>query len=704
MRKALLSFILVFSFILYTTTAIAQEVPDNTSKMAAVMINVTTSVVGGTGEIKLSWLPEDNSTRYEVFRRDVGAATWGNIRATLEKEATEFVDDNVQTGKAYEYRIFRYYDAMGNYDSLQVLNFIGSGYVCAGIDVEPVEPNGRVLLIVDKTIYPAIESQIETLKEDLILEGWGVEIKEGERALRFDSLKVQLTKKQILESAAISSSQLKAVFLIGRIPVPYSGNLYPDGHGNHIGAWPSDSYYSSLTDFYWTDNIDFETNGRRDDQKNVKGDGKFDQSVIGKNVDLYVGRLDLYNMPAFAESEVDLIKQYLDRDHKYRTGELLLEKRGLIDESFNPKSYIETFGASAYRNFATLLGNENVVKADWFTTLKTDSYLWAYGCGGGTNTSASGIGKTQDYVDNDVNSVYTLTFGSYFGDWDSTNNFLRAPLCSKPASLISAWVARPPWYFHHMALGYPIGYSAQLSQNNSNEYYSVLLKKSTQTQYVLYAAGLNGVHAALLGDPTLGMYPNAVNMPSNLAMVNTEEAVKISWEAPPTDDPIWFNVYRSSKEDGPYDKINSEPLAGTTYDDADEIEGLYYYMVRSIQTVTNNSGSVQMLSRGIKSSIDIPVGVDEFAIEDMVEVYPNPAISDANIKITTNSPTDIRISIVDLEGNTIKNYDKYSLATGTHSFNWNLLDVNGTKVSNGIYIAKIVMNSRTIMSKIIVAQ
>ena len=48
-----------------------------------------------------------------------------------------------------------------------------------------------------------------------------------------------------------------------------------------------------------------------------------------------------------------------------------------------------------------------------------------------------------------------MFFGSYFGDWDSQNDFLRAALATTNYTLTSAWVGRPYWFFHHMALGKP---------------------------------------------------------------------------------------------------------------------------------------------------------------------------------------------------------------------------------------------------------
>ena len=59
--------------------------------------------------------------------------------------------------------------------------------------------------------------------------------------------------KRIIQADYSSDpAQVRAVFLFGHIPVAYSGNLNPDGHPNHQGAWPTDAYYGDM-DGSWTD-------------------------------------------------------------------------------------------------------------------------------------------------------------------------------------------------------------------------------------------------------------------------------------------------------------------------------------------------------------------------------------------------------------------------------------------------------------------
>ena len=105
-----------------------------------------------------------------------------------------------------------------------------------------------------------------------------------------------------------------------------------------------------------------------------------------------------------------------------------------MDDNFGGFSG-EAFAANAWRIFPTVIGRNNIVASDFETTLKDSAWQWAYGCGGGTYTSAGGIGATSDFNTSPVKAIFTMMFGSYFGDWDAQNNFLRAPLCAPEPAL-----------------------------------------------------------------------------------------------------------------------------------------------------------------------------------------------------------------------------------------------------------------------------
>ena len=318
--------------------------------------------------------------------------------------------------------------------------------------------------------------------------------------------------------------------------------------------------------------------------RNIPGDGKFDQSLIPTNLELQIGRVDLSNMPAFASSEQQLLKNYLDKDHDYRNKIFTAVHRGLIDDNFGFFGG-EAFAASGYKNFAPLVGSGNVTANDYITTTIGNSYLWVYGCGGGTYTSAGGIGTTADFAASNTEGVFSMLFGSYFGDWDSQNNFLRAPL-AQGKTLTDVWSGRPHWQFHHMALGENIGYDVHTSQNNGSLYF---------TNY-----GGRFIHVALMGDPTLR---NDIIAPvSNVIATTVGTNCNITWTAS-VDTVLGYNIYMKNDTMTRYVCVNQNIITGTSYTDLCLMHpGIYTYMVRAVLLQVSPSGSYYNLSTGISDT------------------------------------------------------------------------------------------------------
>jgi hypothetical protein len=215
----------------------------------------------------------------------------------------------------------------------------------AGLQAPLVDARGSLVLLVDASKVAALGARLDRLVEDLVGDGWQV--------LRHDvapTASVPSVKALIAADVAANPLAVKAVFLLGRVPVPYSGSLAPDGHPDHQGAWPADVYYGELQG-PWTDTSVNTTVASRLENRNVPGDGKFDQTAIPSDVDLAVGRVDFANLPAFAASETQLLQQYLDKDHDYRHKVFAVDQRAVIDDNFGWFSG-EAFAASGFRNFS----------------------------------------------------------------------------------------------------------------------------------------------------------------------------------------------------------------------------------------------------------------------------------------------------------------------------------------------------------------
>ncbi|MCU0863697.1 MAG: fibronectin type III domain-containing protein [Planctomycetes bacterium] len=537
-------------------------------------VPVTVTVDAWTPAISLAWPFNVNAQDYTVARRVEGATAFEpTIIVPGGGTATGWTDTAVTAGQRYEYHVVRRHPT----------DFFLQGYtlLSAGIEASLTDQRGKLVLLVDQRMAAPLAKRFDRFISDLQGDGWSV--------IRHDVGPydpVTSVKALIVAAYLADPANVKAVVLLGRIPVPYSGNLAPDGHSDHIGAWPADVYYGEM-DGVWTDSSVNNPNASRPQNRNIPGDGKFDQSTIPGQVELMVGRIDFSQFTAFGMSEEQHLVRYLDKNHDWRHKRFTAAPRAVIDDNFGFVNG-EAFAASGWRNFGSLLGPSNVTEADYFTTLNTTSgsgYLWSYGCGGGWYSGATGIGTTQDFVTSTNRSVFTVLFGSYFGDWDSEDNFLRAPLGSG-WTLASFWAGRPHWGFYQMGMGAPIGSGALATQNE----------------------GVNGglfarlIHIALMGDPTLRMH--IVEPPSQVQVIPTRSGHEVHWAAP-REAVDGYHVYRAQSTNGPWTRITTVPITGTRFIPALSPGVLPLYMVRSIKLTTTPTGSYWNSSQGILASSPI---------------------------------------------------------------------------------------------------
>jgi len=665
--------------------------------------------------IKIKWEKNQLASQYAIFRKLLKDANFSNQPlAILDSNTLEFIDNNVLPNVFYDYEVAAY--SLGSVQSggnKVPINFIAYGYVTAGVEVLPPDYFGYALILVDETMLGAngISKEIDQLKEDLREEGWGVIVKTVPRAEKFDGKLVKDVKKIVRDEFANTNNRITALYLIGRVPVPYSGDLNPDAHPEHRGAWPADIYYSYVdSEFDWTDNIvNRVLDGQREENKNVPGDGKFDQSTIeSREARFGVGRVDFYNMDLFfskdvANPELELVRKYLIRSHKYRTGQLPVKWEGLIDNNFNPDTNPElAFASSGWRNLGSIVGIGKIKEGDILTLLSQENYLFTYGCGPGSYQSAGGIGSSTDFSKANLNGIFTMLFGSYFGDWDSKNNLMRAALAANPGVLTCSWAGRPHWYYHQMAANIPIASSALLSHNNLVTYKPNVVFTSQYPNGVIYAVGMKQIHTALMGDPTLRLYSSDVPAPKNLvATFLGKYKTKLTWDAPPLGGPlpITYNIYRSNSKYGLYERINQKPITENEFTDSINYDGEMFYQVRAIRIQNSNTANFYNMSRGIFASVVLSDVEDNSNLSNL-EIYPNPASNFINIDLQITNSSIYELSIFDILGNNVRNIINEFVYSGNYNFRLELKDNSGNKLPSGIYYLKL-SNGKNSTSKLI---
>lgn len=449
-----------------------------TAREVAVEIRVSRT---STNYLRLSWLQQNNSTRYQVFTKTSDGKGWDRL-ADLKGTDTAFTDSSYTMGTRKEYRVAR---TSSNYTG-----FDGNGYIVAGFDVPATAQLGRALVVIEDQYRQTAQNLVADYLKQLENEGYTLDTHYVNKNDSVTAVKDWLFKKWSADKNTFTT-----ILLLGRVPVPYSGNYRPDGHPEHTGAWPADLYYGAF-DIGWTDNTINNTQAQYNRNHNVPGDGKFDLSrynatsqVNIQYVNVPVGRVDLSNMPSFG-ADTFLIKRYMNKALDFRTGRRKARLKSLVDDNFGYFGS-EAFASGGFRN-GSVFSAWDISTSDYRSEMSAHSYLLSYGCGAGSYTSCAGVSSSAAFVSDSLLNPFTLIFGSYFGDWDNQDNFLRAPLASKGWGLSSVWSGRPYWMMHSCAQGAPLAQAVLHTQNTWNVY---------------NAAGfMAGVHVALMGDPTLRMF------------------------------------------------------------------------------------------------------------------------------------------------------------------------------------------------------
>lgn len=534
--------------------------------------------------LKLRWVAANDSVM-TIHRKLRDAKSWpAKALVTLKAGETSYEDTTVSAGNAYEYRLYRITKA----------KTYAYTYLYGGVKSSQVSLKKTILLLVDDRVRTGINAELDRLRNDLANESWNVAdltIPAGRNAAQV---------KDTIKMFYAQNPGLTTIFIIGHVAVPYSGNTNWDGHPDHQGAWVCDNFYADI-DGVWTDEFVSNLTPGRDENKNDLDDGKWDNDQIPSDIEFEVGRVDFFNMPALGKSEVQLLKNYLEKDHKFRIGQIRPERRAIVQDNFNFQA--EYFGSSGYKNYTVFFGPDSVKTDEFRNRLLEKSYLCAYGAGGGWYQGAGGISTTGDMAKDSLRTVFTFLFGSYFGDWDVQDNFLRSSLASGTI-LTCAWAGRPGWQIHHMAMGESIGFSTRTTINDN--------------LYVVSPYGNRGAHVSLLGDPSLTLFP--VIPPGALTAVESGKFINLSWVASP-EASEGYTVLRRKMTDKEFTRV-ADQIKTTSYQDQCLEQGIdYEYLVCAVKLETDASGSFFNRSAGSRATIRIKNNALTKAVAEATKDY-----------------------------------------------------------------------------------
>jgi hypothetical protein len=545
-------------------------------------VEISATVQVSPPQITLHWENDDiyGVTNFTIYRKAKDATSW-NFLTSLNGSTFSWTDPNVSVGSTYEYQIFK--GASGH---------VGYGYIYSGINASLIENRGKLVLMVATNGLDSLSNELARLQSDIVGDGWQVirhDVSSNDTPANVKSL--------IVSDYHADPTNVQAVFLFGHVPILQSGFLDYDTHGARPMA--TDSYYADMN-----------------------GDWSSSPSYLPSDVELMVSRVDLANMPGNAApgvfaNEVELLRNYLNKDHRWRHKLFNVPRRALMADRFGDLGG-EARSATGYRNFEPMVGPGNTLLANvsdaslptncWLSLLSSNSYLWTYACGGGQDTTMSAMGAHGQYFDawsadlvaQDAKAIFFMLEGSWMGNWDHTDNFLRSVLAIPTMGLACCCIAgRPHAFYHHMGLGEPIGYGIRLTMNNSTLY------RSQSNDFA------RAIYIELLGDPTLRLEP--ISPPSNLSAAVNGSGVALNW-SPSTDSVAGYHVYRATSSAGPFTRLTNSLVTGTNFTDPSVPAGFYAYMVRAVALQTNPSGSYFNPSQGIFTSVSVTASLPPITV------------------------------------------------------------------------------------------
>ena len=597
MRRNILFTVVVFLLVAFSKKMYSQCVPN------FFMFSNRVECLGDAG-VKIHWTQEQ-WVAHDVYRRSPGDTVWGAplypnywgapvlVGGSLIKNY--YLASDQLPGTTYEYRFTRFVGG-GSY----------SGYIMAGCELPEVVNRGNVIIVASNLIADSLGAELETMRKDLIADGYKVtQFEVNETA---SPVEVKSSIQSIYES--LNHSEKAYIYLIGNVPVPYSGKMMNDDVGEHRGAWPSDVYYADM-DGIWTDSLIYWTDAARDENDNIPGDGKFDKNLLTSKPEFAIGRVDLSNLPCFTTlNEVDLTRRYFAKDHAFRNSWFETDKGAYIYDlmPFIYSSNSQTVGFNEYygkiysNSFPALTDSiyDNYPFFDWNFSGFQDFHNGI----SGNSFKMSFIGGVAGYTSIDnistagqiatmaaFNSVFNWTYGRYFPDWDNTCNFQRMCIAAPGTSLTQIAAANPSHYFHMFGLDRTIGETLLENIWNNNQNYHNLGNPNADNYY-------RRTHICMMGDPTLRLIYEKTPVGINVSEISNSNSVNISWQSN-GDTTANYLVFRANGYNGNFEQIGSTAANQTNFIDSSPFATLNVYMVRARSLCVTGSGSYYNLSPGV---------------------------------------------------------------------------------------------------------
>jgi hypothetical protein len=163
------------------------------------------------------------------------------------------------------------------------------------------------------------------------------------------------------------------------------------------------------------------------------------------------------------------------------------------------------------------------------------------------------------------------------------------------------------------------------------------------------------------------------------------ECVTIRWTVPSLGGVAGFNVYRSSDEAGPFEKVNEEVLPAETpgaYEDRTVWPGSQFWY--ELWVVLSN-GTEDRVSSG---AVSVTTGGE--LVMRLYPAFPNPFREQAVIQHDVASVAGgVRLAIYDVTGRVVRTLESAAKRPGRYKVTWDGTNDSGGRVASGVYFCSL---------------
>jgi hypothetical protein len=210
----------------------------------------------------------------------------------------------------------------------------------------------------------------------------------------------------------------------------------------------------------------------------------------------------------------------------------------------------------------------------------------------------------------------------------------------------------------------------------------------------VYAIGTSAQYDQVV-DPAVGLRPRAEALVTKLAAETIESGVRVSWMASGAVFAT-MELQRSNGADGPWGSVKAllRQESGVTVAEDVTADGGRTYYYRLLGTTT---GGMQASYGPVQGTAGAP---REFALS---AAWPNPTRAGMTMAITLPRASNVRLSVIDLQGREVALLADGALSAGRHEVRWDGR-TNGAQVPAGLYFIRYVTPQQKYVSRVTIAR